>query len=89
MKYFTNLIVVTIVGYSAVYTIIYSQYSHRYLTHSSGYVSQSVMHLYLCHASHPIGGVKANPLSRPVTPTASPATVTAIKKFSIVSGVCV
>jgi len=61
-----------------------------YLTHSSGYVTQSVIHLYLCHASHPIGGVKANPLSRQVTPwskTANAATVTAIE-FSIVSGCC-
>lgn len=30
--------------------------------HSSGYVSQSVIHLNLCHAIHPIGGVRANPL---------------------------
>jgi len=38
------------------------------LTQSSGYASQSVMHLYRCHASHPIGGVRASPLSSPSIP---------------------
>lgn len=34
-----------------------------YLTHSSGKVSQSIVHRNRCHASQPIGGVKAKPLS--------------------------
>lgn len=32
--------------------------------HSSGNVSQSIMHLYLCQDIHPMGGVRARPLSR-------------------------
>lgn len=35
-----------------------------YLIHSSGRVSQSIMHLYRSHVNHPIGGVSAKPLSR-------------------------
>lgn len=31
----------------------------------SGSFLQSVLHLNLSHANHPIGGVKANPLSNP------------------------
>jgi len=38
-----------------------------YLTHSSGYCTQSTKQRYLSQASHPIGGVRASPLSRPNT----------------------
>jgi len=35
-----------------------------YLTHSSGYFTQSTKQRYLSQANHPIGGVRASPLSR-------------------------
>jgi hypothetical protein len=38
-----------------------------YLTHSSGYFTQSTKQRYLSQANHPIGGVRASPLSRPDT----------------------
>jgi hypothetical protein len=38
-----------------------------YLTHSSGYATQSTKQRYLSQANHPIGGVRASPLSRPDT----------------------
>jgi hypothetical protein len=36
----------------------------NYLTQSSGYATQSTIQRYLSQASHPIGGVRASPLSR-------------------------
>jgi len=38
-----------------------------YLTHSSGNATQSTKQRYLSQANHPIGGVRASPLSRPDT----------------------
>jgi len=35
-----------------------------YLTHSLGYFIQSTKQRYLSQANHPIGGVRASPLSR-------------------------
>jgi hypothetical protein len=37
---------------------------HNYLTQSLGYATQSTIQRYLSQASHPIGGVRASPLSR-------------------------
>lgn len=41
--------------------------NETHLTHSSGYATQSTKQRYLCQANHPIGGVRASPLSRPDT----------------------
>lgn len=41
----------------------------------SGSFLQSVLHLNLSHASHPIGGVLARPLSRPFAKLAPSVTV--------------
>jgi hypothetical protein len=38
-----------------------------YLTQSLGYATQSTIQRYLSQANHPIGGVRASPLSRPDT----------------------
>ena len=48
--------------------MIFAPSTVTHLMQLCGSLMQSVLHLNRPHASQPIGGVTANPLSRPLTP---------------------
>lgn len=59
--------------------VIQKEVLETHLMHSSGWFLQSMLQRYRSHDNHPIGGVRAKPLSRAKTPKFRVAT----KKISI------